>query len=186
MDDLDDRYLADLVVRAQQGNSNAFAELYAATYQKQYRYSCRYLRDEHLAHDALQETYIQALKNLRTLQDPTLFVAWLNRINFRVCYDLQKKNERYVFDEGAMRELELRPGDLGRPEEEVVAEDVSEYILQQVRNLPLTESQAILMRYYQDLSIDEIAENLGVSRSTVKRSLKSGRERLKRRLADIR
>ena len=186
MESLDYRYIADLVVKAQQGDSNAFAELYATTYQKQYRYSFKYLRDEHLAQDALQETFIQVLRNIRKLQDPTLFIAWLNRINFHVCYDMQKQGNRYVLDEAALRELEIRHSDLGVPENEIIQEDTSNFIMKQIQNLPLTESQSILMKYYQNLTLDEIADNLNVSRSTVKRYLRTGKDRLKKQLAEIR
>lgn len=92
MEALDYKHIANLVSRAQSGDSNAFAELYAATYQRQYLYSYRYLKDEFLAQDALQETYILALKNLIKLKDPTLVISWLNQINFRVCYNLHKSS----------------------------------------------------------------------------------------------
>ena len=95
MEALDYKHIANLVSRAQSGDSNAFAELYAATYQRQYLYAYRYLKDEFLAQDALQETYILALKNLIKLKDPTLVISWLNQINFRVCYNLHKKQQRY-------------------------------------------------------------------------------------------
>lgn len=92
---LDYNYLADLVINAQNGDSDAFAELYAATYQKQYHFAFSYLKDEYLAQDALQETYILALRNLSKLRDPMLLIAWLNQINFRVCFHLHKKQELY-------------------------------------------------------------------------------------------
>lgn len=95
MESLDYKYIAQLVTRAQSGDSDAFAELYAATYQREYTFSYRYLRDEYLAQDALQETYILALKNLSKLKDPTLVISWLNQINFRVCYNMNKKYQRY-------------------------------------------------------------------------------------------
>lgn len=92
---LDYNYLADLVVSAQNGDSDAFAELYAATYQKQYNFAYSYLKDEFLAQDALQEIYITALRNLSKLRDPMLLIAWLNQINFRICFHLHKRQERY-------------------------------------------------------------------------------------------
>lgn len=92
---LDYNYLADLVVSAQKGDSDAFAELYAATYQKQYNFAYSYLKDEFLAQDALQEIYITALRNLSKLKNPMLFIAWLNQINFRICFHLYQRQERY-------------------------------------------------------------------------------------------
>jgi len=183
---LDHQYLAVLVRRAQTGDSDAFAELYTATYQQQFRYAYKYLKDEHLAQDALQETFISALRNITGLQNPQLFIAWLNRINFRTCYDIMKKQDKGRTDVYVEDKVEdLRAGS-GYPEDEIVEIDSRSYIMRQIMNLPLTESQAILMKYYQNMGNDDIAEALNISRSTVKRCLKSGKERLARLLSDFR
>jgi RNA polymerase sigma-70 factor (ECF subfamily) len=183
---LDYKYLAELVTRAQKGDSNAFAELYAATYQRQYRYSYRYLRDESLAQDALQETFVRVLKNINTLRDPYLFAAWLNRVNFRVCYDIQRKRGSQLLDEVDFQELELFQSEDGQPEDDVIRRDNKEYIMRQIMNLPLAESQAVLLKFFHNMTLDEIAEMLNVSRSSVKRYLKSGKERLQLLLKDMR
>lgn len=186
METLNYRYLARLVRRAQAGDSNAFAELYVATYQQQYRYAYRYLQEESLAQDALQETFIQALRNIRRLHDPELFIAWLNRINFRTCYDMKRAGREVRQDEYSQQQLENLHASEGRAEDEVVDVDSRKYIMKQVLNLPLSESQVILMKYYQDLTLDEIAEAMNISRSSVKRHLKRGRERLARMLPEFR
>lgn len=60
--ELDYDYLAKLVERTQMGDSDAFAELYTATYQKQYRFAYQYTKDSYLAQDILQDVYILVLK----------------------------------------------------------------------------------------------------------------------------
>lgn len=105
MEAFDYKYIAKLVIRAQIGDSDAFAELYAATYQREYLFSYRYLKDEYLAQDALQETYTLALKNLTKLKDPKLVISWLNQINFRVCYKLHQKQQRYNQEMKAAEEI---------------------------------------------------------------------------------
>lgn len=174
-----------MVSRAQIGDSDAFAELYAATYQRQYLYAYHYLKDEYLAQDALQETYILALKNLVKLKDPTLVISWLNQINFRVCYNLHKKQKLYnsemVIDNDAVLEGSLDAEGLSyhdSPEEAVIKVDSKDYLMNQILNLPFTESQVILMKYYQNLKLNDIAQLMDISRSSVKRYLASGRERL--------
>ena len=107
MASLDYQYLAQLVKRAQMGDSDAFAELYVATYQRQYRFSYRYLRDEFLAQDAIQETYILALKNITTLRDPTVFISWLNQINMRVCFDIYRKQRLYEAEQDQYEQSSL-------------------------------------------------------------------------------
>lgn len=185
MEALDYKYIAKLVSRAQIGDSDAFAELYAATYQRQYLYAYHYLKDEYLAQDALQETYILALKNLVKLKDPILVISWLNQINFRVCYNLHKKQKLYnsemVIDNDAVLEGSLDAGGLSyhdSPEEAVIKVDSKDYLMNQILNLPFTESQVILMKYYQNLKLNDIAQLMDISRSSVKRYLASGRERL--------
>lgn len=179
---LDYKYIAKLVSRAQQGDSDAFAELYAATYQRQYHFAYRYLKDEYLAQDALQETYSLALKNLTKLNDPSLIVAWLNQICFRVCYNLHRKQQRYdqeMTGYDSVVEGQLR-APASNPEDEVIEIDSREYIMNQILNLPFTESQIIILKYFKNMKLDEIAELMDISRSTVKRYLDNGRKRLAR------
>ena len=95
MDELDYNYLAELVLKTQRGDSEAFAELYTATYQKQYRFIYRYAKDAYLAQDILQDVYILVLKNINALKNPRLFVSWLNQITFRTCFDVCQKNSRH-------------------------------------------------------------------------------------------
>ena len=175
MADLDYQYLAKIVMRAQTGDSDAFAELYAATYQKQYRFAYKYLRDEYLAQDAIQETYILALKNISTLRDPMVFISWLNQISMRVCF---KMHHALQLHNANTAELENDQAGDTTPESITVRVDENDYILRQVMTLPFSESQAILFRYYDDMKIDEIASLMNISKSSVKRYLKSGQEKL--------
>lgn len=192
MPSLDYNYMAELVVNAQGGDSDAFAELYAATYQKQYQFAYSYLKDEYLAQDALQETYIIALKELSKLKDPMLLVAWLNQINFRVCFHLHKKQKRYDAEMGgyygpdadreqtaANSHMEAFPSASSEnPEDMIVKVDSREYIMNQIMKLPFTEAQVIILRFYRSLKYDEIADLLEISKSSVKRYLNSGKEHL--------
>lgn len=183
MAELDYGYIAELVLQARDGDSDAFAELYASTYQKQYLFACSYLKDEFLAQDALQETYINALKHLNSLNDPRLFVSWLNQINFRVCYNMSLKQAKINAE---MDRFNADPDQLnaaGSPEAQVVRVDEKEYILQQIMALPFSESQAIFLHYYKNMQINQIAFIMEISKSSVKRYLASGKKRLAKQLA---
>lgn len=180
MAELDYQYISTLVSCARTGDSDSFAELYAATYQKEYRFAYNYLKDEYLAQDALQETYILALKNLYMLKDSKLFVSWLNQINFRVCFNMHRKQNRYekeLSDYTYCNSQEIL-GLQGNPEDIMVKVDEQEYILNKVLSLPSAESQAILMKYYQNMKLEDIARIMEVSKSTVKRCLRSGKTKL--------
>lgn len=178
--DLDYDYIGELVERAKSGDSDAFAELYATTYQKQYLFSYCYLKDEYLAQDALQETYVAALKNLNSIRDPKLFVSWLNQINFRVCFTMAAKQAKYNTEmEGYSDGFESSyMSSDASPEDQVVRVDSNQFILQQVLALPYSESQVILLHYFKGMKLEDIAYIMDVSRSTVKRYLASGKKRL--------
>lgn len=188
MAELDYKYIADLVEHARTGDSDAFAELYAATYQKQYLFSYCYMKDEFLAQDALQETYIIALKNLSTLKDPKLFVSWLNQINFRVCFNMSNKQSRYNSEMASYADgiEESHSDPAAGPEEQAIEVDHNKYILQQVLALPLSESQVIFLHYYKKMKLEEIAYMMEISKSTVKRYLASGKKHLETSLAATR
>lgn len=133
----DYQYLAHLVRRAQTGSSDAFAELYVATYQQQYAFSHRYLQDEFLAQDAIQETYILALKNITTLCDPLVFVSWLNQINMRVCFAMYQKERKHNAELDRYEQSQLdhskNRGENESPEFLVMKKDEQEYVIKRFR-----------------------------------------------------
>lgn len=182
MKELNITYLAGLVLRAKAGDSNAFAELYAMTYNKVYNYARHYLRDDFLAQDALQEIYILALKNLNQLNDPTVFIAWLNRIAFHVCYDMcqkrQKGNEQFS-DPEILEIIEDAYPD-SNPDTRYQKKDEKARVNEALEQLPLHERQVLIMRFYNNMKLEEIADAMDISRSSVKRYIASGEEKLKK------
>lgn len=183
MADFNHAYIGQLVVKAQKGNSDAFAELYAMTYQHTYNYAAHYLRDESLAQDALQDTYILALRNIAGIKEPTLFVAWLNQICFRVCYDMSRKYKQEYGENNPELLDFVRDEYLSHnPEEQCEIDDEAERLKEAVLSLPFNEQQVIVMRYYNDTKLEDIASALQCSRSSVKRYLISAREHLAKML----
>ncbi len=182
MKELNIPYIAGLVLRAKTNDSDAFAELYALTYNKVYNYCRHYLRDNHLAQDAMQEVFILALKNLSKLNDPTLFIAWLNRISFNVCYDMsikQKNTSNQVTDTEILHIIQDEH--LGsNPESNYEKKDESQRLKEALDTLPFNEKQVLIMRYYNEMKLEEIAAAMDISRSSVKRYIASGQDKLRK------
>ena len=164
---LDHNYIESLVEMAKDNDSNALAELYAATYQVQYAYSYHYLKDEHLAKLALQETYIKAFRGINTLRDSRLFVQWLDQINFRVCFGMAGNSGE---DDSSQMQK--------RPEDETISINGRNFYVRQIMSLPFTEAQCLIFHYYNDMSFRDIARLTDTSRSSVKRAIKLGTMRL--------
>lgn len=161
MEHLDHKYISGLVPRAQTGDRNAFAELYAATYQQQYRFSLCYLKDKSAAIESLRQTYSLVFKSLSVLQNPSLFTAWLSQIHFRTCLKLQAASQP-------------EPG----PEEVPIVINTRTYRMEQLLKLPFTEAQVLILRYCRNMQIVEISRLLDMSRNSVHRYLSSGSRRL--------
>lgn len=152
---LDQKYIISLAEHARSGDSDAFAELYMATCQRQYCFAYGYLKDEQRAKEALRDIYVIVLKNIAALKDPNLFLSWLNQISFQVLLGLQKN-----------------------PEEYTILIDGEEFVIRQVINLPFTEAQVILLRYYKGLKVPDIARLMNLRSNTVRRHLSNGCQKL--------
>ena len=182
--DLSYSYLAEYVTRATKGDSNAFAELYSLTYSKVYNYARHYMKDDYLAQDAVQEIYISALKNLHKLNDPSLFIAWLNQIAFHVCFDMSKSRKAGYGEVSTdiMEDLDTIVSSDTSPEDAAVTKDESSRLSEAIAALPINERELITLRYFNEMKVDEIVDATGISKSTVKRHLNSALEHLRAHL----
>ena len=164
MEKLDPTYVTELVRKAGRGESNAFAELFAAVYQRPYAYLHYMLGDWERAEELLRTVFVRTLEGLPSLNAPALFLPWLARICCRVC------------EEEAAGDAAALPAP-----EDVVKTPAGAYTAAQLGNLPLTESQLLLMCCAQGLTGSETGDLLNLSRGMVKRGLRSACRHLRNR-----
>ncbi|MFV0399191.1 MAG: RNA polymerase sigma factor [Oscillospiraceae bacterium] len=179
--------IAVLVVKAQQGDQEAFSMLYAATVERQLAFATAFLKDASLAEDAVQEVYLSMYKALPKLQNPKLFVAYLNRICYNTCVDYKKKYFKQKFeleeDEDLTRISDDSPHNTPHERYEILENQNELY--QAVATLPDQQQAAFLMRYYQDMKIRDISQAMDISESTVKRYIRAASTQLKGMLSTI-
>lgn len=167
---LDLNYIADLFEQARRGDSNAFAEFYAATYQKEYAFACSYLKEDYLAREALRNTYLRALTEIGKITNGDLILAWLTELNIRACFDIQRSHDLY--------QQAISGANSEDPESaELLIEGVP-YTMRRIFNLPFTESQAIILKYMCGMSNRKIAALEEISVSDVKNYIRSAQKRL--------
>lgn len=167
---LDLHYIADLFEQARRGDSNAFAEFYAATYQKEYNFACSYLKKDYLAKEALRNTYLRALTEIGKISNGDLILAWLTELNIRACFEIQQKHALYKQSlSGTVTE---------DPESAELNIEGTLYSMRRIFSLPFTESQAVILKYVCGMKNREIASLEEISVSEVKRYLRSAMERL--------
>ena len=182
MDTYNHSYIAALVKRAQEDDSDAFAELYVLTYRQQYQFARNYLHDDDLAQDAVQEIYILALKNITKLKERKVFVAWLRQIGLRVCYDMARKRPK-ITEEDDDEEKMLNIADdhvFANPETQALKMFASRDLNKALEQLPGKERETLLLRYSAEMKSEDIARTMNMSVSSVTRYLRRREEHLRK------
>ncbi|MCL2106375.1 MAG: sigma-70 family RNA polymerase sigma factor [Oscillospiraceae bacterium] len=178
---LDAAAIAELTGRAQQGSEDAFNELYRLTRDRAYFVAFSIARNEEDALDILQETYLRAWQNLHTIENPALFDPWLRRVTGNAAKNYVKKRKPKLFDrkdnEADFLE-ELPDEEKYEPAAEMDNEETRRLILELVDELPEDQRLCVLMRYYGDMDVTEIAEALDIPYETAKSRLRYGKKKI--------
>ncbi|MDP8905139.1 MAG: sigma-70 family RNA polymerase sigma factor [Chloroflexota bacterium] len=156
---------SDLVVRAQHGDEEAFATLAVAAGNRLYAVAHRILRDIHLADDATQQALLNIWRELPQLRDPARFDAWSYRLLVRACYAEGRKRRHWTPN---MRLLPADEPEAGDSLSSVVDRDQLE---RGFRRLSVEHRTVVVLFHYLDMSLDEVADALGVPIGTVRSRL---------------
>ena len=133
-----------------------------------------YLHDVQLAEDAVQETFIKAVRAWDSFRGEAGVRTWLTRIAMRTCMDMRRG---FWF-----RRVDRRVTPEMLPDRAQEAEEGESALTLTVMNLPKKEREVILLYYYQDMNMKDIAETLGVTQPTVSYRLRRAKEKLRTEL----
>jgi RNA polymerase sigma-70 factor (ECF subfamily) len=153
-----------LVERAQRGDREAFTSLAFELSDRLFAVAHRILRDFDSAGDALQVTLLRIWKDLPGLKDPDLVEAWAYRILVRACHDALRKQRRQA------PALHLLAVD-GAEADPAISIANREQLNRAFARLPVEQRAAIVLQYYRDLTLPQIAEVLHVPIGTVRSRL---------------
>lgn len=154
----------DLVVAAQRGDHEAFEALAISSGDRLFAIARLILRDVDRAQDAVQEALVQAWRALPQLRDPDRFDAWMRKLLVNACTDMSRRSKRW----------DMRIGLIPLPEP---VADMSHSIADRdqlergFRRLKPEQRAAIVLRYYLDLTVPQVAESLGIPEGTAKSRL---------------
>lgn len=116
-------------------------------------------------------------------------MSWLHQITFRICFDTTQKTKRQEqdiqFDTSDEKIPYHRCVDYStesNPEKYALTKDTQQQLINSIYSLPQQFAQPIIMRYYNNMAIDEIADAMDCSRSTIKRRLHKGQKLLEAKL----
>ena len=163
------------MVRAQQGDEEAFDEIVREAGGRLLAVAWRILRDLPAAEDSVQRAFVTAWRELPRLRDPDRLDAWLYRLLVRAC-----AAERH-----GLARLRLRVADLGADAIIDVGRDAAQGIAERdaleraFGRLSRDERSIIVLRYYEDLPVEAIAEALNIPSGTAKSRLYHARSALR-------
>jgi RNA polymerase sigma-70 factor (ECF subfamily) len=164
------------VQRALAGDQEAFACLVKAYQTAVYNLAYRMLGNEAEAEDAAQETFLKAYTRLKTYDSGRKFSSWLLAIASHHCID-RLRQRRF-----ALSLDELPPwrwlSSSSRPEEIVIRSEERDGVHQLLDQLPPHYRAVVILRYWHDLSYQEIAEATETTESAVKSTLYRARRKL--------
>ena len=130
-----------------------------------------YLRDMELAKDATQETFLKAYKSLGSFRRDCSEKNWLIQIAINTCRDMQRS--------AWFRHMDRRitPEDL--PQAVIMPHDENNLdVMCDIMKLPPKLKEVIMLYYWQEMNVTEIAQSLGIAQSTVSNRLKHARDKL--------
>ena len=185
MKKMDKIQIAELVQKAQTGDSEAMNQLLQTAY-KNVLFQCRrIMKHSEDAEDMAQEVLIKIYETLGTLREPERFISWANTIATRRCINERMRNPKdlqFVEDEEGnsildnLEELDQQ----SMPEAALDSEETRRMIRELIDKLPETQRVAVMSYYNAEMSVKEIAELLGVSENTVKSRLSYGRKAIEK------
>jgi RNA polymerase sigma factor (sigma-70 family) len=170
----------DLIVRCQKGEESAFDALYHAIAKKALWTAYLMVGQKDKAEDILQETFYICFRDIVKLRKPELFQAWFNRILVRNCWKAREK--RYEAESLDTSNMEQLPNDFNVLET-VESNHTKLIIRNAIDKLSLPLRTTIILFYYSDLSIIEIANAMNCLQGTVKSRLHYAKIKLGKELA---
>lgn len=168
-----------LIRRIQNGDPEAFETLVRKYYQNIYQFCVRRCNgDTALAADLTQDTFLKLIEHIQQYRLTGKFINFLLTIAVNTCNNHFKKKSPDIVD---MDTLSAVPSNLNISEEVLRQED-AKIIQQAIDRLPDMQKEVVILRFYHDRKLKEIAAITGVSLPTAKSRLKQGLDKLKRYL----
>ena len=186
---MEDKELTTLIERAQAGDQGAMEVLLQKAHTP-VSYQCRkLLRDPRDAEDMTQEVLLLVYTRLSLLKNPTDYWGWLNSITVNRCMNALKRTHielQFAEDEDGHSVLDNLEelDEQWVPDKALDNTETTRMIEEIVSALPEAQRICTLMYYYDEMSVREIAEAVGVPENTVKSRLNYARKAIKERVLD--
>jgi len=179
------------ILQVLKGDQSAYGEIVELYKDKVFQLCFRILGNRHEAEDMAQEAFIRAYVNIASFNIDLKFSTWLYRIATNLCIDrIRKKKPDYYLDaevsgtDGLTMYSQIA-SDTILPEDELESMELQETIQREITKLPEKYRSVIVLKYIEELSLNEISEILDIPLGTVKTRIHRGREALRHQLRNV-
>lgn len=172
--------ISHLVEKIKKGDNKSFEKLYKLTEREVWFTCISFLKNETTAQDIMQETYITAFLKIQSLEKSSQIRSWLNRIAVNKCKNYLKGKGEIQLDDEIFENQAIVDERISIPEEYISDKAKREIILSIMQEvLSDVQYQTVIMHYFNEMTVDEIAEVFECSRGTVLSRLNYSRAKMK-------
>ncbi len=167
MNPADQAVLQDQIAKARAGSAEAWGELYRRHAPAIYRFCRRAMPTREDAEDATMDIFIKVRQKLSQYDLSRPFGAWLYTVAANHCWDLLRRRKlRQGLETGELENMPLEHPDPGQLEK-LIEQRTGQEVRRALDQLPGRSRMALVLRYYADMSYEDIAATLGVRRTFV-------------------
>ncbi|MCL2433021.1 MAG: sigma-70 family RNA polymerase sigma factor [Clostridia bacterium] len=180
-----------LVRSSKAGSESAFNELYLLTRDAAFFVAVSITKNQEDALDILQEAYLKAWKNLAALRDPAQFKPWFNQITANAAKSYIKKRNPTLFgDVAALNSVDCPDLQADKdtayiPDASLDVAETRQLIMEIIEGLPEDQRLCVMLYYYEDMPITDIAAALELPPGTVMSRLRLARDKIGRGVNDL-
>jgi RNA polymerase sigma-70 factor (TIGR02954 family) len=160
-----------LLKAAKKGDSDALFKLITLQKEQLYRIAFSYLKNEQEALEAIQEVTFRAYKNIKKVKEPKYFSTWITRIMMNYCVDELKRRKRFLPNNAEVETASITEENDNRISMEAA-----------IQTLEPKLQEVIILKYIQDMTIEQIADALGHPSGTIKTWLYKALQLLRKQL----
>ena len=177
--------ISHLVEKIKKGDNKSFEKLYKLTEREVWFTCISFLKNETTAQDIMQETYITAFLKIQSLEKSSQIRSWLNRIAVNKCKNYLKGKGEIQLDDEIFENQAIVDERISIPEEYISDKAKRKIILSIMQEvLSDVQYQTVIMHYFNEMTVDEIAEVFECSRGTVLSRLNYSRAKMKTAIED--
>jgi len=178
---MDIQGLAKIIKAAQKGDSQARQALYLESSKSVYFLAFKILKNKEDAEDITQDVFVTVFEKLAELKQPAAYINWVNQITSNKCLNYLKKKKPMLVDEQDLLDIMDEDGSVDNTTPEMLYdnEETRRIIMEIIDKLPETQRVSVMLRYYSQLSIEEIAVATDTNEYTVKNRLATARKKIR-------